>query len=97
MFLLTPLSFRGKMLLRGDTKMKKFRLFASVFQIIVGVLAIVAFAFIAISGEPIGRWWITLALAVLFVVLGVYDIATYKGTKNDFSSNGDEKSTLDKK
>lgn len=58
--------------------MKKFRLFASVFQIIVGISAIVAFCFIAVSGEPIGRWWVTLVLAILFVVLGVYDIVIYK-------------------
>lgn len=62
--------------------MSKWRLFSSIFQIVVGITAIVAYIIIAASGEPLGKWTITLLLAVAFVVIGVIGIADWKKSKN---------------
>ena len=58
--------------------MKKWNLFSSIFQIVVGVLAIVSYIVIAASGEPLGKWTVTLILALAFVVLGVIGIVDWK-------------------
>ena len=57
--------------------MKKWNLFAAIFQIIVGIAAIIAYIFVAASGEPLGKWNITLILAITFVVMGIINIITY--------------------
>ena len=62
--------------------MSKWRLFSSIFQIVVGIAAIIAYIVIAASGEPLGRWTITLLLAVAFVVIGVIGIVDWKKSKN---------------
>ena len=54
--------------------MSKVHLFTAIFQIIVGILAIVAYIILAGSGEPIAKWTVTLALAVLFVIRGSYKL-----------------------
>lgn len=51
--------------------MKKWQLFTSLFQLAVGLAAIAAYILVASSGEPLGRWTVTLILAVLFVVMGI--------------------------
>ena len=60
--------------------MNKFRLCISVFQIAVGLVAIVAYLFIVASDEFITNWistkWnITLILAIFYVVAGVVGVA----------------------
>ena len=62
--------------------MKKWNLFAAIFQIVVGIAAIIAYIVIAASGESLGKWTITLLLAVAFVVIGVIGIADWKKSKN---------------
>ena len=57
--------------------MKKWNLFASIFQIVVGIAAIVAYIVVAASGEPLGKWTITLILAIAFVVMGVINAIDY--------------------
>ena len=58
--------------------MRKRYLFAAVFQFVVGVVAIIAYVVIAASGEPLGKWIVTLLLAIAFVVIGVIGIADWK-------------------
>ena len=58
--------------------MSKWRLFSSIFQIVVGIAAIIAYIVIAASGEPLGKWTVTLLLAVAFVVIGAIGIADWK-------------------
>ena len=58
--------------------MKKWNLITSIFQIAVGIAAIVAYIVIAASGEPIGRWTVTLILAIAFLVIGVIGVIDYK-------------------
>ena len=57
--------------------MKKWNLFAALFQIIVGIAAIVAYIIIAVSDEPIGKWTVTLILAIAFVVMGIISFIDY--------------------
>ena len=57
--------------------MKKWNLFAAIFQIIVGIAAIIAYIFVAASGEPLGKWFITLIVSIAFVVMGVINIINY--------------------
>ena len=59
----------------------KWQLFSSVFQIIIGILAICAFVIIAFCGEDIKRWTVTLVLAIAFVVLGIIGIIDYRSNK----------------
>jgi len=63
--------------------MKNRNLFTAIFQIIVGIAAIIAYIFVAASGEVIGKWTITLILAIAFVVMGVINTVDYvKSNKN---------------
>ena len=57
--------------------MKKWSLFAAIFQIVFGIAAIVAYVVVAASGEPLGKWTITLMLAIAFVVMGVIGAIDY--------------------
>lgn len=61
--------------------MKKWNLFAAIFQIVVGIAAIVAYIFIAAQGEPMGKWTVTLILAIAFVVMGVIGLVDYVRAK----------------
>lgn len=62
--------------------MSKWRLFSSIFQIVVGIAAIIAYIVIAASGEPLGKWTVTLLLAIAFVVIGVIGIIDWNKSKN---------------
>ena len=63
--------------------MKKWNLFAAIFQLVVGIAAIIAYIFVAASGEPLGKWTITLILAIAFVVIGDINAIDYvKSNKN---------------
>ena len=55
----------------------KWQLFSSIFQLAVGVGAIVSFAILAFSGENMTRWIVTLVLSIAFTVLGVIGIIDY--------------------
>jgi len=59
----------------------KWQLFASIFQLIIGIMAILAFIIIWLSGENMIKWIITLILAIAFVVLGIIGIIAYKSKK----------------
>ena len=63
--------------------MNKWSLFSSVFQIIVGAVAIIAYFIIAASGEPIGKWSVTLLLAIAYVVMGIIGVFDWKKNKKD--------------
>lgn len=61
--------------------MSKWYLFSSIFQIAVGIAAIIAYAVIAASGEALGKWTITLILAIAFLIMGVIGIVDWKKSK----------------
>lgn len=59
---------------------KPFYLVASVFQLIIGIAGVLAFAVLAADGaiEILSKWTITFALAVCFIVIGIKGIKDYK-------------------
>lgn len=59
----------------------KWWLISSIIQLVVGVLATISFVILAISGENITRWIITLLLAIAFVIIGIIGIIDYKSNK----------------
>ena len=60
----------------------KWQLFSSIFQLVVGLMAIIAFFVLAINGENMVKWIITLILSIAFVVLGIIGIIDYKFHKD---------------
>lgn len=59
----------------------KWDLISSIIQLVFGALAIITFIILAINGEIMAKWIITLLLAIAFVVIGIIGIIDYK-TKN---------------
>lgn len=58
--------------------MRKWYLFVSLLQIFIGLVAIVMYIFLALKGEPLGKWALTLFLAIGYVVLGIVGILQLK-------------------
>ena len=52
----------------------KWYLISSIFQVLVGLIAIIFFIILFINGEVMTRWIITLFLAVAYVVIGTIGI-----------------------
>ncbi len=59
----------------------KFNLIASIFQLVIGIVAIWAFVVLGSSGEDMSRWIVTLILSIAFVILGIIGIMDYKSNK----------------
>ena len=59
----------------------KFNLIASIFQLVVGVAAVLAFVVLGSGGENMSKWIATLILSIAFVVLGIIGIVDYKSDK----------------
>lgn len=59
----------------------KWNLISSIIQLVFGILAIIAFIVIAIRGEVMTKWIITLFLAIAFVIIGIIGIIDYKSKK----------------
>ncbi len=56
----------------------KWHLIASIFQLVIGVMAVVAFVVVGSNGENMTKWVVTLILSIGFIVLGVFGIIDYK-------------------
>ena len=67
--------------MRGEEMKSKWQLFSSIFQLIIGVVAIVSFMIIGISQESLAKWIVTLILSIAFVVLGIIGIIDYTSKK----------------
>lgn len=59
----------------------KWNLISSIIQLVFGILAIIAFIIIAVSGENMTKWIVTLILAIAFAILGIIGIIDYKTQK----------------
>lgn len=68
--------------------MKKWCLLSSIFQLCVGAAAVAAYIVIALNGEPLGKWTVTLILAIAFIALGAIGIADWVKEKKR-SENSD--------
>ncbi|MBQ5810827.1 MAG: hypothetical protein IIW23_04520 [Clostridia bacterium] len=62
--------------------MKIWPLVSSIFQIAIGTVAIIVYIVLAAANEPLGKWTITLLLAIAYVVLGVIGIVDWKKNKD---------------
>ena len=52
----------------------KWYLISSIFQVLIGLLAITLFLILFINGEVMTKWFITLLLAIAYVVIGTIGI-----------------------
>lgn len=59
----------------------KWQLFSAIFQLIVGIAAVISFVILGFSGENMTRWIVTLVLAIAFVILGIVGIVDYKSRR----------------
>ena len=59
----------------------KWKLIGSIFQLVVGLSAVVAFIILSSNGENTLKWTITLFLAIAYVILGIVGIIDYKSNK----------------
>lgn len=60
----------------------KFHLTASVFELIIGILAVVSFALIVSdTAESAVKWIGALILAVIFIIMGIAGIVRYCNDK----------------
>ena len=59
----------------------KRKLVVSLFQLIVGLFAIVSFAIVGLGGEDMARWIVTLVLAVAYAVLGIVGLFDLRSDK----------------
>ena len=65
----------GNKIYYGVVKMNdKWYLISSIFQVLVGLIAIIFFIILFINGEAMNKWIITLFLAVAYVVIGIVGI-----------------------
>lgn len=63
--------------------MKKWPLISSVIQLCIGLASVAAYIIIGVNGEPLGKWTVTLLLALAFVTLGAIGIGDWvKENKN---------------
>lgn len=59
----------------------KWSLIASLFQLIIGIVAMVTFVLVGLSGENMIKWIVTLILALVFIVMGIIGISNYRNNK----------------
>ena len=60
---------------------KKWSLFTSILQLIVGVAAIMIFVILAFAGIILVKWIITCLLGIVFLVFGIMGVIEYKKNK----------------
>lgn len=59
----------------------KWYLVASIFELIIGMAAVVAFIVLCVNGENMMKWIVTLILSVVFIVLGIVGIKNHMSEK----------------
>ena len=65
-------------------KKTKFHLFVSIFELIIGLLAVGAFVLIIMdANENVMKWIWTLLLSILFIVMGIIGIISYNKDKKN--------------
>ena len=65
-------------------KTAKFQLICAIFEIVVGVLAILSFVFIIIDeSENASKWMGTLFLSLGFILMGISGVIDYKDSKQN--------------
>lgn len=63
-------------------KKTKIQLLVSIFELIIGLLAVGSFVLIVIDdNENIMKWIVALLLSIVFVIKGIVGIISYKSNK----------------
>ncbi len=57
----------------------KWQWISSIIQLVIGGAAIVAFIILAVGGEDMSRWIITLLLSIAYVAMGIIGMIDAKG------------------
>lgn len=57
--------------------MKRWPLIAAIMQLCIGITAVAAYIIVAVGREPLGKWTVTLILAIAFIVLGAIGIVDW--------------------
>ena len=60
---------------------RTFHLIASIFEALMGLLAILSYVILRISGENMHKWHITLLFATALVIMGVRGILSHRKRK----------------
>ena len=60
-----------------------WKLMASIVKLVIGIAAIISYIIIAISGEPMLKWTVTLILAIGFVIIGIIGIVDWIKAKKE--------------
>lgn len=47
---------------------------APIFQLTVGLAAVISYIVLSGTGEPMGKWTVTLFLAIAFIALGLWEL-----------------------
>ena len=58
--------------------MKRWPLIAAIMQLLIGIAAVAAYVVVAVGGEPLGKWTITLLLAIGFVIMGILGVIDWE-------------------
>lgn len=61
----------------------KWDLISSIVQLVIGSAAVLSFIYLAICGEDMRRWIVTLVLSVIYVILGACGLVDYRKAKKD--------------
>ena len=61
--------------------MKRWPLVAAFMQLCIGIVAVAGYIVIAVGGEPLGKWTVTLILAIAFIVFGAIGITDWVKAK----------------
>lgn len=61
--------------------MKNWHLLSSILQLCVGVAAVAAYIVVANHNEPLGKWTVTLFLAITFIIRGAIGVTTWIKSK----------------
>ena len=59
----------------------KWSLTASIFQLVIGITAALSFVILALNGENMARWIVTLVLSIAFIILGIIGVIDYFSNK----------------
>ena len=59
----------------------KWYLIASVFELIIGIVAVLSFVILGLNDENMIKWIVTLILSVALIVLGIIGIFNYRSNK----------------
>lgn len=59
----------------------RFQLICSIIELTIGLLAIISFVVLLLNNESMIKWFVSLILAIILVIVGITGIIEYKKQK----------------